>query len=383
VSGRRDLTRFIDLPYRLHANHPRWVPPLRLERRMFLNRRLNAFFGHGEAEYLLALRDGRVAGRVSAHIDHAFNDYHRQRWGWFGFLEMEDSEGVAQALLDAAARWLAERGCERMVGPADFSMNDESGILIDGFDLRPLVRQPWHPPNYQRLVEQAGMSKAMDLLMWNLEVADRARVLPVVFELAEKLQAEHNIRLRPMRRLRLRSELDAFAEVYNSAWSENWGFVPYGKRDLDAYARELQLVYDKHWFMVAERTDTGEVVGMAITVLDINQVLQRLGGRLLPLGWWHLLRRRRAIDRIRVGFLGVKPAYQHTGVAARLYVEHFNAAAATPQSGGEMGWILETNTAMNRAMEAMGGRVVKRYRMYERVLVPSPRADRAPSDAIR
>jgi hypothetical protein len=109
-------------------------------------------------------------------------------------------------------------------------------------------------------------------------------------------------------------------------------------------------------------------------VLDINQVLQRLGGRLLPLGWWHLLRRRRTIDRIRVGFLGVKPAYQHTGVAARLYVEHFNAAAATPQSGGEMGWILETNTAMNRAMEAMGGRVVKRYRMYERELVAAARS---------
>jgi GNAT superfamily N-acetyltransferase len=368
VSGRRDLTRFIDLPYGLHANHPRWVPPLRLERRLFLNRRLNAFFGHGEAEYLLALRDGRVAGRVSAHIDHAFNDYHGRRWGWFGFLEAEDNEEVVRALLDAAARWLAERGCERMVGPADFSMNDESGILIEGFDLRPLVRQPWHPPYYQRLVERVGMDKAMDLLMWNLEVADRAGVLPVVFELAEKLEVEHNIRLRPMRRLRLRSELDAFAEVYNSAWSENWGFVPYGKRDLDAYALELQLVYDKHWFMVAERRDTGEVVGMAISVLDINQVLQRLGGRLLPLGWWHLLRRRRLIDRIRVGFLGVKPAYQHTGVAARLYVEHFNAAAATPQSGGEMGWILESNTAMNRAMEAMGGRIVKRYRMYERLL---------------
>jgi len=373
VSGRRDLTRFIDLPFVLHANHPPWVPPLRLERRLFLNRRLNAFFAHGEAEYLLALHDGRVAGRVSAHIDHAFNDYHGRRWGWFGFLEMEDSEEVVRALLDAAVRWLAERGCERMVGPADFSMNDESGILIDGFDLRPLVRQPWHPPYYQRLVERADMGKAMDLLMWNLEVNDRAGVLPVVFELAEKLEAEHDIRVRPMRRLRLRSELDAFAEVYNSAWSENWGFVPYSKRDLDAYARELQLVYDKHWFMVAERRDTGEVVGMAITVLDINQVLQRLGGRLLPLGWWHLLRRRRAIDRIRVGFLGVKPAYQHTGVAARLYAEHFNAAATTPQSGGEMGWILESNTAMNRAMEAMGGRVVKRYRMYERELA-APRA---------
>jgi GNAT superfamily N-acetyltransferase len=370
VSSGRDLKRFIDLPFRLHANHPLWVPPLKLERRLFLNRRLNPFFSHGEAEYLLALRDGRVVGRTSAHISHAFNDYQQKRWGWFGFFELEDDAQVAGALLDAAEGWLRRRGCERMVGPADFSMNDESGVLIDGFQLPPMIRQPWHPPHYQRLIEGAGMTKAMDLLMWNLEVADRARVLPVIVELAEKLESEHGIRVRPMRRRQLRRDLDAFAEVYNSAWSENWGFVPYSKKDLDAYAQELHLVFDRHWFMIAERLDTGEVVGMALTIPDINQVLARMKGRLLPLGWWHFVRKGRTIDRVRVGFLGVKPQYQHTGVAARLYVEHFNAAAVRPQSGGEMGWILETNTAMNRAMEAMGGRIVKRYRMYERPLQP-------------
>jgi len=219
-------------------------------------------------------------------------------------------------------------------------------------------------------VEGAGMTKAMDLLMWTLEVADRARVLPVILELAEKLEAEHGIRVRPMRRRQLRRDLDAFAEVYNAAWSENWGFVPYSKKDLDAYAQELHLVFDRHWFMIAERMDTGEVVGMALTIPDINQVLARMNGRLLPLGWWHFLRKGHTIDRVRVGFLGVKPQYQHTGVAARLYIEHFNAAAVRPQSGGEMGWILETNTAMNRGMEAMGGRIVKRYRVYERPLQP-------------
>jgi len=367
VSGGRDLKAFIDLPFRLHANHPLWVPPLKLERRLFLNRRLNAFFSHGEAEYFLARRDGRVVGRISAQVNHAFNEYQDKRWGWFGFLELEDEE-VLRALLDAAGAWLRARGSERMVGPADFSMNDESGVLIEGFDLRPMIRQPWHPPYYQRLMEQAGMEKAMDLLMWNLEVSDRAKVLPVIFELAEKVESDHGIRVRPMRRRQLRKDLDAFAEVYNSAWSKNWDFVPYSKKDLDAYAQELQLVFDKHWFMIAERIDTGEVVGMAMTIPDVNQVLQQMKGRLLPLGWWRFLRKGRTIDRVRVGFLGVKPEYQHTGVAAKLYVEHFNAAAVRPQSGGEMGWILETNTAMNRGMEAMGGRIVKRYRVYERLL---------------
>jgi GNAT superfamily N-acetyltransferase len=368
VSGGRDLKAFIDLPFSVHANHPQWVPPLKLERRIFLNRRLNAFFSHGEAEYFLARRDGRVVGRITAQVNHAFNDYQQKNWGWFGFLEFEDDAEVLDALLAAAEKWLRARGKERMVGPACFAMNDESGILIEGFQLRPMIVQPWNPPYYQERVEAAGMSKAMDLLMWNLEVSDREKVLPVIFELAEKVQSEHGIRVRPMRRRQLRKDMDAFAEVYNSAWSKNWDFVPFSKKDLDAYAQELQLAFDKHWFMIAEREDTGEVVGMAITVPDLNQVLAQMHGKVLPLGWWKFATKSKRIDRVRVGFLGVKPEYQHTGVAAKLYVEHFNAAAVRPQSGGEMGWILETNTPMNRGMEAMGGRVVKRYRVYERLL---------------
>jgi GNAT superfamily N-acetyltransferase len=368
VSGGRDLRAFIDFPFRLHSNHPLWVPPLKIERRLFLNRRMNAYFSHGEAEYFLARRGGRVVGRVTAQIDHAYNDYHSARWGWFGFLELEEDVEVARALLEAAQAWLTERGCERMVGPCDFTTNDDAGVLIEGFELRPMIRQPWHPPYYQRLMEEAGMVKAMDLLMWNLEVTERERVMPVIWELAEKVQSEHGIRVRPMRRRQLRKDMDSFAEVYNSAWSQNWGFTPFSKKDLDAYAQEMQIVFDKHWFMIAEREDTGEVVGMAITIPDVNQVLERMRGRLLPFGWWHFARKGRIMDRVRVGFLGVKPEYQHTGVAAKLYEAHFDAAEVRPQTGGEMGWILETNTAMNRGMEAMGGKIVKRYRMYERVL---------------
>lgn len=368
VSGLRDLKRFVDLPFRLHASQPMWVPPLKLERYMFLTRKLNAFFTHGEAEYFLAWRDGRVVGRVTAQINTAFNEQQQKNWGWFGFVEFEDDIEVVQALLEAASAWVRERGCEQIVGPADFAMNNESGILIEGFDLRPMIVQPWHPPYYQQLIEQAGMTKAMDLLMWNLEVEDRAKVLPVIFELAEKVESEHGIRVRPMSRMHLRKELDAFAEVYNSAWANNWDFVPYTKKDLDALAQEMQLVFDKHWAFIAEKTDTGEVVAMAMTFPDINQVLAKMNGRLLPLGWWHFANKSRIMDRVRVGFLGVKPEYQHTGVAAKLYVEHFDAAAVRPQKGGEMGWILESNTPMNRGMEAMGGRVVKRYRVYERTL---------------
>jgi GNAT superfamily N-acetyltransferase len=365
VKGPGDLRAFVGLPYHLHAGTP-WVPPLKLERYAFLNRKLNAYFKHAEAQYFLARRNGRVVGRVSAQVDRAFNDYHSTRWGTFGFLEFEDDQEVLQALLGAAENWLRERACERMVGPMDFAMNDESGVLIEGFELEPMVRQPWHPPYYQQRCEQAGLTKAMDLFSWKLEIADRERMNPILPKLAERVASKHGITIRKMSRRRLRRDLDIFARIYNAAWSRNWGFVPYSKQDLDAYAVDLQLIYDRDWFMIAE--NEREAVAMAITIPDIHQVYKKMQGRLLPLGWWYYLNRAKIIDRVRIGFLGVMPEYQHTGVAAALYVEHFDIAERTNRKWGEASWILETNTSMNRGLEAMGGRIVKRWRVYERLL---------------
>jgi len=367
VVSRQDRRAFIELPYRLHSTRQEWVPPLRIERRLFLDQRFNAFFTHGEAELFLARRDGRVVGRVSAQIDIAFNEFHDNAWGMFGFLELEEDPEALAALLDAAASWLRERGRDRMLGPMDFTMNDESGVLIDGYERPPMIRQAWQPPYYRELCEGAGLEKAMDLFMWELHITDREKVMPIIWDLADNLEPKHGIKIRKMSRRRLRRELDAFAEIYNEAWSRNWGFVPYSKADLDAYAQELQLVYDRNWFMVAEDAD-GKTVGIAISVPDINQVLRKMNGRLLPFGWWHYLNRHRTVDLVRVGFLGVRTAYQHTGVAAGLYAEHFHMAATTRVTGGEMGWILETNKAMNRAMKAMGGTIVKTFRVYERPL---------------
>ena len=367
VRSWRDRREFVDLPFSLHGTGTPWVPPLKVERHVFLTPRLNAFFRHGEAELFLARRGGRVVGRVSAQIDLNFNAFHHNAWGMFGFLEVEEDPAALGALLDAAAAWLGERGRERMIGPMDFTMNDESGVLIDGFERRPMLRQPWHPPYYQRLCEEAGLDKAMDLFMWTLDISGRDKVMPIIWDLAEQLEPKHGITIRKMTRRGLRRDLDAFAEIYNEAWSRNWGFVPYEKADLDAYAEGLQLVFDRDWFMVAENAD-GNTVGVAITVPDVNEVLAKMNGRILPVGWWHYLNRRRIVEHCRVGFLGVKPAWQHTGVAAGLYAEHFEMAARSRIHGGEMGWILETNKAMNRAMEAMGGEIVKRYRVYGRAL---------------
>ena len=365
VRGALDLRAFVALPFALHRGTP-WIPPLKLERYAFLSRRLNAFFTHGEAEYFLARRDGRVVGRVTAQVDRAFNEFHRSRWGMFGFLEFEDDSEVLAALLEAAEGWLRARGCERMVGPMDFAMNDESGVLIEGFEREPMIKQPWHPRYYRERVEAAGLTKAMDLLMWERSVFDPDALSPRMLRIAERARSRYGVRIRPMSRLHLRRELDDFAKVYNSAWSRNWGFVPYSKKDLDAYALDLQLVYSRDWFMVAEID--GETAAIAITVPDVNQVLKRMNGRLLPFGWWYFLWKSRIIDRVRVGFLGVLPEYELTGVGAALYVAQYRAGETSRQAGGEMGWILETNHSMNRAMEELGGRIVKRFRVYQREL---------------
>ncbi len=366
----RDVGAFIDLPFRLHAGTP-WVPPLKLERRIFLSRRrrLGTYASRVDFELFLAERDGRVVGRVSAHVDHAYNRHHGELRGWFGFFECEDDPEAAAALVARAEGWLRTRGMTLMSGPADFTMNDESGIVIEGHDLPPMIRQPWHPPYYQALLEHAdvALEKEVDLLMWELDISDREQMLDILPELAKDAREKHGVTIRRMTRRRLRADMNVFGEIYNRAWRRNFGFVPYDKADLDQYAAEIQLVFNSTWMMVAEVGD--EPVAIALTFPDINQVLRRMNGKLLPFGWWHYLRRNKVINKVRVGFLGVKPKFQHTGAAAALYVEHFDTSAVHPLiKSGEMGWILETNRAMNRGMEAMHGRVVKKYRVYRRDL---------------
>lgn len=365
VKGFRDLREFVALPFRLHAGTP-WIPPLKLERYLFLTRKLNAYFTHGEGQYFLARRAGRVVGRITAQVDSAFNEFHSSNSGMFGFLEFEDDLEIVQALLAAAEQWLRAHGCDRMLGPMNFQLNDEGGVMIEGFEREPLIREPWNPPYYATRCEQAGLTKAMDLYGWDLSITDRERMNPILPKIAARAHDKYGITIRKMSRLHLRREMDEFAKVYNAAWSHNWGFVPYSKADLDAYAIDMQLVYSRDWFMIAEAD--GQTVAMAITIPDIHQVYKKMNGRLLPLGWLYYLMRGRIITRLRVGFLGVLPEYQHTGVAAALYLEHFKVAEHSRQKEGEASFILEVNTSMNRGLEAMGGRLVKRWRVYEREL---------------
>jgi GNAT superfamily N-acetyltransferase len=376
VNSRGDLMRFIKLPWRLYRNSPRWVPPLISERKRHLDREHNPFFQHAEAEYFLAWRGDEVVGRITAHVDRRLNEFQNNDWGLFGFFESEDDPEIAQALLSRAEEWLRERGRDNMVGPMDFSTNHECGLLVDGFERPPQILENWHHPYYGALIEGYGLAKVMDLYKWELYISDREKVLPVVWELADQVESKYGIKVRPMRKRNFESEVRKFMEVYNAAWERNWGFVPLTDEELKAYAKELKPILDENWAWIAENEE-GRVVGAALSIPDYNQVLARLNGRLLPIGWAKALVARRKIDTVRVFALGVKREWQHTGIAAKFYAEHFDSAARTPQTGGEMGWILETNKAMNRGMEAMGGRIVKRYRLYEK-----PLAEGRPTGAL-
>jgi hypothetical protein len=367
VETRKELDAFIKLPFRLYAGQPNWVPPIIADRKRFLDRSKNPFFEHGEAEYYLAWRDDRIVGRITAQVDRNLQSFQDNEWGQFGFFEVEDDQEAATALVDAADAWVRARGCDRLVGPFDFTTNDECGVLIEGFDRLPVVLMNWTHPYYPRLLEGAGLVKAMDTLMWSLDVVNRDRVHPAIWEMAEKVETEHGITCRPMRKKDLQAEIERFLEVYNEAWQRNWGFVPLSPAEVRHYAKQLRPLLDENWAMVAETAD-GRVAGAALSLPDYNQVFKRMNGRLLPLGWAKFLLHKRKIDRVRVFALGVKKEFQHTGVAARFYQMHYDSAARTPQKIGETGWILETNKPMNRAMEGMGGQVVSRYRIFERVL---------------
>jgi hypothetical protein len=370
VRTRRELKRFVKVPFRLHRNHPQWVAPLVFERMEFLNKKKNPYFEHAEVEFFLAECDGEPVGRISAQVDHRWDEFQGGSDAMFGFFEASEDPEVVKALIDAASEWAVAKGRARILGPMDFTTNDEIGILIEGFERRPMILEPWHPPYYRELIEAEGFGKTMDVLMWELQFGDLKEgesFDPAIHAAAKKALGDEGITIRNMRKRNMAQEVRRFMDVYNEAWGDNWGFVPITDAEVEFQAKNLKQVIDEDWTFVAEKD--GDVVGAALTLPDINQVMAKLNGRLLPFGWLRFLLGKGRVDQLRVFALGVKHEYRHSGVAAGLYLKHLEMAARPGAiSGGEMGWILETNGPMNRAMEGMGGKVVKRYRLYERSL---------------
>ena len=361
--GRRDIREFVDLPYAMYKSSEHWIPPLKRDERNRLSPDHNPFFEHADVRLWLARRGGRLTGRIASIDDRLHNETHRERVTWFGFFEAAD-ESTARALLETVEEWARDRGSTSVRGPANPSLNDTAGLLVDGFEHDPYILMPYNPAAYANYLEHAGYSKAKDLLAWDIDLT-----VPLgerIQRVSERLMARHRVTVRTvdMSSRGFAADLEHLKSIYRSAWSDNWGFVPPTDAEIRQLAMELKPVVDPNLVLFAEHE--GRVVGCAVALPDINQVLKRMDGRLLPGGLWHFLRRRSIITRARVLLLGVLPEYRKSGLYPLLVSELHRRGCAGGYTRGELSWTLEDNTLVNAGIEAAGGRRHKTYRLYEK-----------------
>ena len=341
-----------------------------MERREHLDPRKNPFFDHAEACFWLALRDGRPVGRISAQVNHAYLERYKDATGHFGMLEAEDDPEVFQALLAAAEDWLHARGMRRVMGPFNLSINEETGLLIEGFERPPSMLMGHARPYYAARLEALGYAKAKDLICYWYDAAV-APPASVDFMLRKTARSEQ-MTVRPLDMRRYEQDLAVIIDIFNDAWSDNWGFVPMTESELKHMAKALKPIVKPETITIAELR--GEPVAMAIGLPNINEAIADLDGRLLPFGWAKLLWRLKVKKpkTARVPLMGVRKAYHTSMLGAALAIGVVDsmrrAQVAGGAEGGELSWILEDNLPMRRMIEQMGGTAYKTYRVYERGL---------------
>lgn len=366
VSGRRDLDAFIKLPFRLYGDDPNWVPPLLYLERQRFDPKTNPFLQHADAQLFLAHRDGQVVGRISAQVDHEHNRFHQERTGFFGFFESVDDAAVSQALLETAEGWLRERDMDTARGPLSFSINQEVGLLVDGFDMPPMIMMPYSRPYYGRLIEGAGFHKAKDLCAWQY---DWETVPPKAHKAVDELRQRPDITIRTGDLSRFDEEIATILDVFNSAWSENWGFVPVTPAEAHHLAHELRQIVDTNLVVIVEVE--GKTAGVVLAVPNLNEAIRDLNGRLFPFGWAKLLWRLKVsgIKTGRLMILGVKKEYRTRRYLAMAYLlcdEVYRHARDGGYRWAEFSWTLEDNTAVNTIIHNVGCRLYKTYRLYEK-----------------
>jgi GNAT superfamily N-acetyltransferase len=363
VNGRREFRRFIDYPYLRNASDPHWIPPLRLSERQRLMPRHNPFFGHADVELFLAWRDGDVAGRIAAIRDRLHNETHGEATAMFGFFEAIDRD-AAHALLRAVESWAAERGCDRVRGPLNPSLNESAGLLVEGFDSDPMLLIPHNPPEYGGYIESIGYHKVKDLYAWLYDLG--LDLPPVIERLADRVRHRETIVLRPLNLREFTRETERIRDIYCGAWADNWGFVPPTAAEFQRIARELKPIFDRRCAVCAEVD--GRPVACAIAVPDINQALKGTNGRLLPRALFRLLLRARYVDQVRLLLLGVLPEYRSRGLYPLLLVELGRQMRAGRYRHAEFSWVLEDNRDINGPAELAGARRYKTFRVYEKAL---------------
>jgi hypothetical protein len=370
VSGRPDLDAFIKLPFRLYRDDPNWVPPLLFREMQRFQPRTNPFLQHADAQLFLARRNGDVVGRVSAQVDHEHNRFHEERTGFFGFFESEDDPEVADALLETAAAWLRERGMEAARGPLSFSINQEVGLLVDGFDMPPMILTNHARPYYGRLIEGAGFAKLKDLYAWRY---DTETVPPKARRAVDELRDRPDIRIRTGDMKRFNAEIATMLDVFNSAWSDNWGFVPVTAAEAAQMGHDLKMIADTNLAIFIEVD--GDTAGVCLAAPNFNEAIRDLNGRLFPFGWAKLLWRLKVsgIKTGRLMILGVKKEYRTRKYLAMAYLlcdEVYRNARAGGYKWAEFSWTLEDNTAVNTIIRNVGCEIYKTFRIYEKPLAP-------------
>ena len=364
---------FITFAWKVYKDNPYWVPPPIGERKHFLDSKKNPFFEHSKAEYFMAFRGDESVGTIAAFTNSAYNDFQGVNVGFFGFFEVLEDREVAHALLQAAEEWARMAGHVAVMGPAQFSTNDEAFLLINGFNDPPRALMTYNPPYYQDFIESAGYPKAMDVWAYSVGIPEFIQNMPEKLErVVEKVRHKGNFHIRPIRMKEFDLEVERLKLVYNKSWERNWGFVPMTDTEIDQFAASLKPIMDPDLVLMVEVD--GEVVGFSLAIPDLNQPLLHAYPRpglpeplmMLKLLWHWKVRQR--VEWLRVVALGVLPEFRARGVDAMMYLETAKRAAPKGYRWAEMSWILENNEMMNRSIRMLGGEVYKTYRMYEKKL---------------
>jgi GNAT superfamily N-acetyltransferase len=371
VETQDDLMAFITFPWKVYQDNPYWVPPLISERIAFLDPNHNPFFQHAKATYYLARRAGKVVGTIAASTNELYNEFQGTNVGFFGFFEVLEDREAAEVLLQTAVDWVREAGHDSIIGPAQFSTNDEVGLLVDGFDDTPRILMTYNPPYYQTFIEEAGFQKAMDLWAYALDIENFRENMPEkLIRVTEKVMERKNFVVRKIRMSEFNQEVERIKPIYNKSWERNWGFVPMTDPEFEKLAKDLKPFLDPNVVIFVEQD--GEAIGFGLSLPDLCKPLRLAYPRpgenetitMIKLAWhWKV---RRQVDWLRVFALGVLPEYRGTGVDALMYIETAKEAIKRGYKWAEMSWILENNEMMNRSIKLLGGKIYKTYRMYEK-----------------
>lgn len=362
VVNKKDLHEFIMFPWKIYKNDPYWVPPLINEIRDTLTPGKNPFWEHAQRELYVVKQNNEVVGRIAAIIDDNHNSFHNETTGFFGFFECIEDYTVAELLFNAAKEWVKEKGMSILRGPANPSMNDEVGWILEGYDSSPTIMMPYNKRYYLDYAERYGFKKAKDLYAF---IKRREDTMPErLIRIVEKVKQEGGLTVRPIDMHHLDRDIRIIKDIYNSAWEKNWGFVPMTEKEADLFAKKLRPFVIPELILIAEVK--GKPVGVILTVPDINQVLKRLNGRLGIVGMLKFIYYKNKINGLRTMVGGVLKEYRNTGVIAALYYEtEINARKIKRIQWCELGWNLEDNDLINRFDEAIGGKIYKKYRIYE------------------